>query len=128
LEVPILKQGPYLIASIQSALSDNDLMQLRDSLVEQVGRQRSRGVIVDVTALDVMDSFATRTIRDITYMIRLRGAETVIVGIQPDVAFTMVQLGLKLEGVPTALDLEEGIAFLNRSAGATSKATNARGK
>ena len=128
MEVPILKQGPYLIASIQSALSDNDLVQLRDSLVEQVGRQRSRGVIVDVTALDVMDSFATRTIRDITYMIRLRGAETVIVGIQPDVAFTMVQLGLKLEGVPTALDLEEGIAFLNRSAGSTSKTTNTRGK
>ncbi|MGC1934914.1 MAG: STAS domain-containing protein, partial [Candidatus Acidiferrales bacterium] len=114
MEVPILKQGPYLIASIQSALSDNDLEQLRDSLVQQVGRQRSRGVIVDVTALDVMDSFATRTLRDITYMIRLRGAETVIVGIQPDVAFTMVQLGLKLEGVPTALDLEEGIAYLNK--------------
>lgn len=128
MEVPILKQGPYLIASIQSALSDNDLVQLRDSLVEQVGRQRSRGVIVDVTALDVMDSFATRTIRDITYMIRLRGAETVIVGIQPDVAFTMVQLGLKLEGVPTALDLEEGIAFLNRKVATTGKETNARGR
>lgn len=128
MEVPILKQGPYLIASIQSALSDNDLVQLRDSLVEQVGRQRSRGVIVDVTALDVMDSFATRTLRDITYMIRLRGAETVIVGIQPDVAFTMVQLGLKLEGVPTALDLEEGIAFLNRKVEPPGKDTNARGK
>lgn len=127
MEVPILKQGAYLIASIQSALSDNDLVQLRDSLVEQVGRQRSRGVIVDVTALDVMDSFATRTIRDITYMIRLRGAETVIVGIQPDVAFTMVQLGLKLEGVPTALDLEEGIAYLNRDFGPAGKKTNARG-
>lgn len=114
MEVPILKQGPYLIASIQSALSDQDLVQLRDALVEQVGRLRSRGVIVDVTALDVMDSFATRTLRDITFMIRLRGAETVIVGIQPDVAFTMVQLGLKLEGVPTALDLEEGIAFLSK--------------
>lgn len=126
MEVPILKQGPYLIASIQSALSDNDLVQLRDSLVEQVGRQRSRGVIVDVTALDVMDSFATRTIRDITYMIRLRGADTVIVGIQPDVAFTMVQLGLKLEGVPTALDLEEGIAFLNRKVATTGKEANSR--
>lgn len=114
MEVPILKQGPYLIASIQSALSDADLVQLRDKLVEQVGRLRSRGVIVDVTALDVMDSFATRTLRDITFMIRLRGAETVIVGIQPDVAFTMVQLGLKLEGVPTALDLEEGLDFLSK--------------
>lgn len=128
MEVPILKQGPYLIASIQSALSDADLVQLRDALVEQVGRLRSRGVIVDVTALDVMDSFATRTLRDITFMIRLRGAETVIVGIQPDVAFTMVQLGLKLEGVPTALDLEEGIAFLSKKDTDPSKEANARGR
>ncbi|MFZ0214107.1 MAG: STAS domain-containing protein [Candidatus Acidiferrales bacterium] len=128
MEVPILKQGPYLIASIQSALSDNDLEQLRDSLVQQVGRQRSRGVIVDVTALDVMDSFATRTLRDITYMIRLRGAETVIVGIQPDVAFTMVQLGLKLEGVPTALDLEEGIAYLNKKGAVDGKEATPRGR
>jgi rsbT antagonist protein RsbS len=113
-EVPILKQGPYLIASIQSALSDNDLMELRDSLVNQVGKFRSRGVIVDVTALDVMDSFATRTLRDIAHMIRLRGAEMVIVGIQPEVAFALVRLGLKLEGVSTALDLEEGIFYLDR--------------
>jgi rsbT antagonist protein RsbS len=128
-EVPILKQGPYLIASIQSALSDADLVQLRDALVEQVGRLRSRGVIVDVTALDVMDSFATRTLRDITFMIRLRGAETVIVGIQPDVAFTMVQLGLKLEGVPTALDLEEGIAFLSSKKEASpAKEANSHGR
>jgi rsbT antagonist protein RsbS len=127
-EVPILKQGPYLIASIQSALSDADLVQLRDALVEQVGRLRSRGVIVDVTALDVMDSFATRTLRDITFMIRLRGAETVIVGIQPDVAFTMVQLGLKLEGVPTALDLEEGIAFLSKKDASPAKEANSRGR
>ena len=128
MEVPILKQGPYLIASIQSALSDADLVQLRDALVEQVGRLRSRGVIVDVTALDVMDSFATRTLRDITFMIRLRGAETVIVGIQPDVAFTMVQLGLKLEGVPTALDLEEGIAFLSKKDASPGKEASARGR
>src|SRR5712672_3313053 len=112
MEVPLLKQGPYLIASVQSALTDADLMLLRDTLVEQVGRFRSRGVIVDVTALDVMDSFATRTLRDIAHMIRLRGAETVIVGIQPEVAFSMVQLGLTLEGVATALDLEEGLAYL----------------
>ncbi len=114
MEVPILKQGEYLIASIQSALTDADLLQLRDAVVEKVGKFRSRGVIVDVTVLDVMDSFATRTLRDIAHMIRLRGAETVIVGIQPEVAFAMVQLGLTLEDVATALDLEEGIAYLNR--------------
>ena len=113
MQVPILKQGPYLIASIQSALSDEDLIQLRDALVTQVGKLRSRGVIVDVTVLDVMDSFATRTLCDIAQMIRLRGAEMVMVGIQPEVAFALVRLGLKLEGVTTALDLEEGILYLN---------------
>ena len=111
--VPILKQGQYLIASIQAALTDADLLKMRDALAEQVGRFRSRGVIVDVTALDVMDSFAARTLSDIANMIRLRGAETVIVGIQPEVAFSMVQLGLKLEGVATALDLEEGLDYLD---------------
>ena len=113
MEVPILKQGPYLIASVQSALADAEMVQLRDALVDKVGRFRSRGVIVDVTVLDVVDSFATRTLRDLAHMIRLRGAETVIVGIQPEVAFAMVQLGLTLEGVGTALDLEEGLAFLD---------------
>jgi rsbT antagonist protein RsbS len=113
-QVPILKQGPFLIASIQSALTDEDLVQLRDALVNQVGKHRSRGVIVDVTVLDVMDSFATRTLRDIAHMIRLRGAEMVIVGIQPEVAFALVRLGLRLEGVTTALDLEEGLLYLNR--------------
>lgn len=112
--VPILKQSQYLIATIQSALSDADLLDLRDSLTEQVGRFRSRGVIVDVTALDVLDSFASRTLRDIAYMVRLRGAETVIVGIQPEVAFAMVQLGITLEDVATALDLEEGLAYLDK--------------
>ncbi len=112
--VPILKQSPYLIATIQSALSDADLLGLRDSLTEQVGRFRSRGVIVDVTALDVLDSFASRTLRDIAYTVRLRGAETVIVGIQPEVAFAMVQLGITLQDVATALDLEEGLAYLDK--------------
>lgn len=125
--VPILKQGAYLIASVQSALTDADLLELRNALVEMVGRYRSRGVIVDVTAMDVMDSFASRTLRDIAHMIRLRGAETVIVGIQPEVAFTMVQLGLTLEGVATALDLEEGLAFLDRGSKKISRDLGAPG-
>ena len=113
MEVPILKQQHNLIATIQAALTDEDLLKLRDALVARVGKDRSRGVIVDVTALDVLDSFASRTLRDLAYMIRLRGAETVIVGIQPEVAFAMVQMGLNLEGVATALDLEEGLAYLD---------------
>ncbi len=116
MEVPILKQKNYLIASVQSALTDADLMALRDGLVDRVGRFRSLGVIVDVTALDVMDSFAVRTLSSLAHMIKLRGAETVIVGIQPEVAFAMVQLGLSLAGVATALDLEEGLAFLDQRA------------
>jgi len=124
MEVPILKQGDYLIASIQSALTDADLLRLRDELAERVGRFRSRGVIVDVTVLDVMDSFASRTLSAIAHMTKLRGAETVIVGIQPEVAFAMVQLGLTLAGVETALDLEEGLAFLERK---TKRAGNRAG-
>jgi len=120
-QVPILKQGPYLIATVQSALTDDDLKELRNVLVEKVGHLRSRGVIVDVTALDVIDSFATRTLRDVAHMIRLRGAETVIVGIQPEVAFSMVKLGLTLEGVATSLDLEEGLAYLVRSGKASGR-------
>jgi len=117
MQVPILKQGDFLIASIQAALTDADLRQLRDDLVKRVGSARSRGVIIDVTALDVLDSFACRTLSGIVNMTRLRGAETVIVGIQPDVAFAMVQMGLRLEGVATILDLEEGIAWLSRQTG-----------
>jgi rsbT antagonist protein RsbS len=112
--VPILKQGDYLIASIQAALSDSDVLQLRDDLLERAGTLRSKGIIVDVTALDVMDSFASRSLRAIAHMANLRGAQTVMVGIQPEVAFAMVQLGLNLEGVHTALDLEEGLTFLDQ--------------
>ena len=115
MEVPILKQRDYLIASIQAVLTDADLMVLRDRLVAQVGRYRSHGVILDVTGLDVMDSFSVRTLRDLAYMIRLRGAETVIVGISSEVAFSMVQLGLNLQGVTTTLDLEDGLAYLDKS-------------
>ena len=116
MRVPILKQGAFVIASIQSALTDDDLLQLRDDLAAFVGKYRSKGVIVDVTVLDVMDSFATRTVRDLAQMVRLRGARTVIVGIQPEVAFAMVQLGLELGDVATALDLEEALALLQDEA------------
>lgn len=114
--VPILKQGEILIASIQSVLSDQDLVQLRDDFAEKVGRYRSKGVVIDVTALDVLDSFATRTLRGIAYVAKLRGAIAVVVGIQPEVAFAMVQLGLALDGVATALDLEEGLDYLRGTA------------
>lgn len=114
MSVPILKQGDVLIASIQSALSDQDLIQLREDFGEKIGKHRTSGIVIDVTALDVLDSFATRTLRGIAYVAKLRGATAVVVGIQPEVAFGMVQLGLDLEGVATALDLEEGLECLRK--------------
>lgn len=110
--VPILKQGDMLIATVIAALTDQELVAMRDQLSAKIGTTRARGVIIDVTELDVLDSFATRTLRAIAYIAKLRGADTVIVGIQPDVAFAMVQLGLTLDGVATALDLESGMDIL----------------
>jgi len=108
----ILKQNRFLIASVQGSMSDADLVELRDELASGVRRHRSTGVIIDVTMLDVMDSFAARTLRDVAQMVRLLGAECIVVGIQPEVAFSMVQLGLTLEGMTTALDLEDGLDAL----------------
>ena len=114
--VPILKQGTYLIATIQAALSDRDALRFQDDLMEQVGRFRRRGSSWMLRRLDVMDSFAARSLRTLAHMTSLRGADTVIVGIQPEVAFAMVQLGITFEDIQTSLDLEEGLAFLNRRA------------
>ena len=112
LRVSILNQGGHLIASIHTALDDGQLLRFRSDLVDQIGRQRARGVIIDVGALDVIDSFACHTLRTIAQVARLRGAETVVVGIRPDVAMAMVQLGATLGPVATALDLDEAFALL----------------
>jgi rsbT antagonist protein RsbS len=121
----ILRQSSYLIASIHTALDDSQLMRFKEDLVQRIGHDRARGVVVDVAALDVLDSFASRTLRDIGAMARLRGAVTVIVGIQPEVAFAMVQLGMDTGSVVTALDLEEGIDTLDNALAAP--ATERRG-
>lgn len=110
--VSILRQGSYLVASIHTALDDSELRRFRQDLIDQIGRHRSRGVIIDVAALDVLDSYGSCTLREIAEMARLRGALTVIVGIQPDVAFSMVSLGMDFGRVHTALDLEEGLSYL----------------
>jgi rsbT antagonist protein RsbS len=88
------------------------MVRFQQDLVRQIGEHRARGVIIDVAALDVIDSFASRTLRAIAEMARLRGAVTVIVGIQPDVAMAMVRLGMGMGMVRTALDLEEGLGYL----------------
>jgi rsbT antagonist protein RsbS len=112
--VSILRQGDYLIASIHEALDDEEIVQFQRDLVEQIGQHRAKGIIIDVAALDVLDSFGSRTLANLAHMARLRGAETVIVGIQPAVAFAMVRLGTQLVRVHTAMDLEEGLEQLER--------------
>jgi rsbT antagonist protein RsbS len=108
----VLRQGATLIASIHTALDDSQLERFREDLIERIGQDRARGVIIDVAALDVLDSFATRMLRDIADIARLRGARTVVVGIQPDVAFVIVRLGMDTGSLITALDLEEGLEYL----------------
>ncbi len=111
--VSILRQGDFLIASIHTALDDTELLRFQQDVVTQIGTHRSRGVIIDVAALDVLDSYGTLSLRNLAHIARLRGAVTVIVGIQPDVAFAIVQLGMAVD-VHTALDLEEGLALLEQ--------------
>ena len=115
--VSILRQGHTLVASIHTALDDTEMLRFRSDLIAAIGEHRSRGVIIDVAALDVLDSFGARTLRTIAEMARLRGAVTVIVGIQPDVAFAMVQLGMRPGNVPTALDLAAGLVYRAEATG-----------
>jgi rsbT antagonist protein RsbS len=112
--VAILRQGDYLIASIQSDLTDSQVLRLRDELTERVGQYRVRGIIVDVSALDVIDSFVARSLRSIALTAKLRGSETVVVGIQPDVAIAMVHFNLNLEPLRATLDLDEALTLLDR--------------
>jgi rsbT antagonist protein RsbS len=114
MSVAILRRGDVLIASIQSDLSDTEVIELRQELAELVGRYRLRGIVIDVGALDVIDSYVTRALRAIVLTARLRGADTVIVGISPDVAIAMVQFRLNLEPLRVALDLDEALVMLDR--------------
>jgi rsbT antagonist protein RsbS len=111
--VSILRRGRYLMASIHVALDDGQLTKFQHDLVEQIGRDRCHGVIIDLAAMDVLDSFAAHTLRSLARMADLRGASTVIVGIKPDVAFAMARLGVHPDIAPTAFDLDDGIAVLD---------------
>jgi rsbT antagonist protein RsbS len=109
--VSILRQGDFLIASIHAALDDAELVRFQRDLIDQIGSHRASGVVIDIAALDVLDSFGASCLRDLAKIARLRGAITVLVGIQPDVAFAIVKLGMRLD-LHTALDLEEGLLHL----------------
>lgn len=114
INIPILKIENFLIASIQVALHDMQAVQFKDAVLQRIHESKAKGVIIDLTATDVLDSFVGRLISDIAAMARLMGTTVVITGLQPAVAITLVELGLELPGIETALNLEKGIAKLRK--------------
>ncbi|MFD0885771.1 STAS domain-containing protein [Streptosporangium algeriense] len=116
--VPILKLGDILIVSIQIDLQDQGVLALQEDLADKVVATGARGVIIDITAVEIVDSFIGRMLATIAAISRMLDAETVVVGMRPAVAITLVELGLSLGGVRTALNLEKGVALLNHLEGA----------
>jgi rsbT antagonist protein RsbS len=113
--IPILRTGEFLLVTIQVDMHDRLAMTLQDDLTSQIVRHRSRGVLIDISSLEVVDSFIGRMIGNIAAMSRVLDAETVVVGMQPAVAITLVELGLALPGVRTALDVDKGMDLLRAS-------------
>ncbi|EGE42167.1 STAS domain-containing protein [Streptomyces griseus] len=114
--VPVLRIGDILLVSIQVDLEDQTVLDLQEDLADQIVARSARGVVIDITAVEIVDSFVGRMLATIASISRLLDAETVVVGMRPAVAITLVELGLSLGGVRTALDLEKGLALLRRSA------------
>jgi rsbT antagonist protein RsbS len=112
--IPVLKMGPYLLVTVQVDMHDRLALALQDDLMEQIRRTSARGVLLDISALDVVDSFIGRTIGNIAGMARVLGALTVVTGMRPAVAITLVELGLSWKGVHTALTVERGMELLQR--------------
>jgi rsbT antagonist protein RsbS len=113
--IPILKMGPYLLVSIQVDMHDRLAMQLQDDLTSRIAATGSRAVLIDISSLDTVDSFMGRMLGNIAAMSRVLDAETVLVGMQPAVAITLVELGMTLPGVRTALSVEKGMEMLAAS-------------
>lgn len=113
--IPILRMGAYLLVTIQVDMHDQLAMQLQDDLTQAISRKQSKGVLIDISALEIVDSFIGRMIANIAAMARILDAHTVLVGMQPAVAITLVELGLSLPGVATALNVERGMELLRRS-------------
>jgi rsbT antagonist protein RsbS len=114
--IPILKMGRFLLVTVQVDMHDQLALTLQDDLTNRIVKERARGVLIDISALDIVDSFIGRMISNIAAMSRVLDAETVLVGMQPAVAITLVELGLMLEGVRTALNVDRGMALLQASA------------
>ena len=113
--IPILKMGPYLLVTIQVDMHDQLALTLQDDLTSRIAKERAKGVLIDISSLDVVDSFIGRMIANISAMARVLDARTVVVGMLPSVAITLVELGLHLDGVLTALNVEKGMALLQRA-------------
>ena len=114
--IPILKMGPFLLVTIQVEMDDHLAMTLQDDLTDRIARTGARGVLIDISSLTLVDSFIGRMLANVAAMARVLDAETVVVGMQPAVAITLVELGLTLPGVRTALNVDRGMALLERGA------------
>jgi rsbT antagonist protein RsbS len=112
-KVPILKMGDTLILAIQVELHDKTAMRLQEDILERVHETKPQGLVIDVSAVGVVDSFLGRMLSDTATMVRTMGVETVLVGVQPEIAITLQEMGLELKGVRSALNLEKGIALLH---------------
>src|SRR5678816_2743145 len=110
--IPILRMGEFLLVSIQVDMHDRLALQLQDELTERISQTQAKGVLIDISSLEMVDSFIGRVLGDISSMSRILDARTVVVGMQPAVAITLVELGLSLQGVRTALDVDKGMALL----------------
>jgi rsbT antagonist protein RsbS len=117
--IPILKMGRYLIVSVQVDMDDRTAMALQDDLTNNIVKHHARGVLIDISSLDVVDSFIGRMLANTAAMARVLDADTVVVGMQPSVAITLVELGLSLEGVRSALNVERGMELLRTITGSS---------
>src|SRR5262249_9325842 len=125
--IPILRMGEFLLVTIQVDMHDRLALTLQDDLTTKVAQTNARGVLIDISALEIVDSFIGRMIANIAGMARVLDAETVVVGMQPAVAITLVELGLSLPGVRTALNVERGMHLLRASLGARAREGNHAG-